>query len=96
MLLINTKKSGSQPSGYHRHGKASGGANGNGYDIYDLYDLGEFYQKGSIATKFGTKDELLSLSKKAKELGIGADHKERCKVIEVDENGLRLSRSEWD
>ena len=68
-------------------------ANGNGYGIYDLYDLGEFDQKGSVATKFGTKDDLLSLSRKAKELGIdllsdavlnhnaGADNKERCKVI---------------
>ncbi len=30
-----------------------------GYGIYDLYDLGEFDQKGSIRTKYGTKDELL-------------------------------------
>ena len=27
--------------------------------MYDLYDLGEFDQKGSIATKYGTKDEYL-------------------------------------
>ncbi|TVY73368.1 Alpha-amylase [Lachnellula suecica] len=78
--------------------KASGGASGNGYDIYDLYDLGEFDQKGSVATKWGTKEELLTLSKKAKDLGIGllfdavlnhkagADKKERCKIIEVDDN----------
>ncbi|KAK5004112.1 hypothetical protein LTR28_009332, partial [Elasticomyces elasticus] len=25
---------------------------GNGYDVYDLYDLGEFDQKGSRATKW--------------------------------------------
>lgn len=30
-----------------------------GYGIYDLYDLGEFDQKGSIPTKYGTKEELL-------------------------------------
>lgn len=80
--------------------KASAGAQGNGYDVYDLYDLGESDQKGSVATKFGSKDELLELSEKAKELGIGmlfdavlnhkagADGKERVEVIEVDSNGM--------
>lgn len=32
-----------------------------GYGVYDLYDLGEFYQKGTIPTKYGTKDEYLAL-----------------------------------
>ena len=32
-----------------------------GYDPYDYFDLGEFNQKGSAATWFGTKDELLDL-----------------------------------
>ena len=31
--------------------KANGGGSSVGYDIYDLYDLGEFDQKGSIKTK---------------------------------------------
>jgi alpha-amylase len=44
---------------------------GNGYDIYDLYDLGEFDQKGGKTTKWGTKEELLSLANKAKKSGIG-------------------------
>ncbi|EAA30628.3 Amy1 [Neurospora crassa OR74A] len=34
---------------------------GNGYDIYDLYDLGEFEQKGSRKTKWGGKEELQQL-----------------------------------
>ncbi|KAL1598605.1 hypothetical protein SLS60_007745 [Paraconiothyrium brasiliense] len=71
---------------------------GNGYDIYDLYDLGEFDQKGARATKWGTKEDLLELSKLAKEKGVGlhwdavlnhkagADKTEKCRVIEVDEN----------
>jgi alpha-amylase len=71
---------------------------GNGYDIYDLYDLGEFDQKGSTKTKWGSKEELLALSKKGKEIGVGlywdavlnhkaaADNKEKCMAIEVDEN----------
>jgi len=29
-----------------------------GYAAYELWDLGEFYQKGSIRTKYGTKAEL--------------------------------------
>ena len=29
-----------------------------GYGAYDLYDLGEFNQKGTIPTKYGTKQEL--------------------------------------
>lgn len=39
--------------------KGIGGKNEVGYGVYDLYDLGEFDQKGSIATKYGTKDEYL-------------------------------------
>jgi len=73
---------------------------GNGYDIYDLWDLGEFDQKDGKRTKWGTKEELLELSKKAKELGVGlyldavlnhkagADDKETFEVIDVDENGM--------
>ena len=30
-----------------------------GYSVYDLYDLGEFNQKGSIETKYGYKDEYI-------------------------------------
>lgn len=36
------------------------GTNGVGYAVYDLYDLGEFDQKGSVATKYGTKAEYLA------------------------------------
>ena len=39
--------------------KAAGGKQDTGYAVYDLYDLGEFNQKGSIETKYGTKDEYL-------------------------------------
>lgn len=40
--------------------KAMGGKNDTGYGVYDMYDLGEFNQKGSIETKYGTKDEYLA------------------------------------
>ena len=42
------------------------GAEGNysvGYDVYDLYDLGEFDQKGSVRTKYGTKEEYIAAVK---------------------------------
>lgn len=39
--------------------KAAAGKHSVGYDVYDLYDLGEFDQKGSVRTKYGTKEELL-------------------------------------
>jgi hypothetical protein len=35
------------------------------YDAYDLWDLGEFNQKGSVETRWGTKDELLRASRVA-------------------------------
>ena len=40
--------------------KGAGGQNDTGYGVYDLYDLGEFDQKGTTETKYGSKDEYLS------------------------------------
>ncbi|KIL49457.1 alpha-amylase [Jeotgalibacillus soli] len=73
----------------------------NGYGVYDLYDLGEFDQKGTIRTKYGTKDELLEAIKACHNVGInifidvvmnhkaGADETEVFQVVEVDaENRL--------
>lgn len=37
------------------------GTNDVGYGVYDLYDLGEFDQKGSVRTKYGTIEELKEL-----------------------------------
>ncbi|XP_073133468.1 uncharacterized protein [Henckelia pumila] len=39
--------------------KAASGGYSAGYDVYDIYDLGEFDQKGTIPTKYGTKQEYL-------------------------------------
>lgn len=79
--------------------KGQDGANASGYDAYDLYDLGEFDQKGSVRTKYGTKEGYVSAIRVLKENGIGvyadvvlnhkggADEKERVRVIKVnDEN----------
>lgn len=39
--------------------KGIGGGGDVGYGVYDMYDLGEFDQKGSVRTKYGTKGEYL-------------------------------------
>lgn len=38
--------------------KAMSGGYSVGYDVYDLWDLGEFHQKGTRRTKYGTREEL--------------------------------------
>lgn len=69
---------------------------GNGYDIYDLYDLGQFDQKGSRSTKWGSQEELEALVLQAQRLNIqvywdavlnhkaGADYTEQFLATEVD------------
>ncbi|KAK9378957.1 glycoside hydrolase superfamily [Kockiozyma suomiensis] len=71
-------------------------SSGNGYDIYDLWDLGEFDQKGSKPTKWGSKDDLLELSAVAENCNVllytdavlnhkaAADKTEKCLVVDVD------------
>ncbi len=48
---------------------ASGGLD-VGYGVYDMYDLGEFNQKGSVATKYGTKDQYLAAINAAHAAGV--------------------------
>jgi alpha-amylase len=43
------------------HKAANLGGPSMGYDPYDYYDLGEFNQKGSLPTWFGSRSELLAL-----------------------------------
>ncbi|ODN77445.1 hypothetical protein L202_04623 [Cryptococcus amylolentus CBS 6039] len=71
---------------------------GTGYDIYDVWDLGEFDQKGSVGTKWGKKEDLLKAIKTASDKGIityidavmnhkaGADDKEEFLATMVDQN----------
>ena len=40
--------------------KGSAGGYSVGYDPYDLFDLGEFDQKGSVNTKYGNKKDYLN------------------------------------
>ena len=41
-----------------------------GYGVYDMYDLGEFDQKGTVRTKYGTKEEYLEAIRSFHEAGI--------------------------
>ena len=78
--------------------KADSGADSVGYDCYDLYDLGEFEQKGTTATKYGTKEEYLKAIKTLKDNGLrvmadivlnhkaGGDELETFMVVQVDED----------
>ncbi|AJS60555.1 alpha-amylase [Paenibacillus sp. IHBB 10380] len=73
-------------------------AEDRGYATYDLYDLGEFDQKGTVRTKYGTKQQLVDAIHACHDHGIGvyvdlvmnhkagADEKETFQVIEVDEH----------
>jgi len=77
--------------------KGAKGIEDVGYAVYDLYDLGEFDQKGSVPTKYGTKDEYLEAIKALKDEGIevladivlghrmGADEQERIFAYGHDE-----------
>jgi len=50
--------------------KGLSGNNSMGYDVSDYFDLGQFAQFGTTKTRFGSKDELLTLIQKAHDLNI--------------------------
>ena len=67
-----------------------------GYGVYDLFDLGEFDQKGTVRTKYGFKEDYLQAIQALKDAGIqpmadvvlnhkaAADDLEEFEVVEVD------------
>jgi len=76
--------------------KGESGGYSVGYDSYDLFDLGEFEQKGSVATKYGDKQQLLAAvnALRSHNIGVlldvvlnhkmGADEKEQVSVNRVN------------
>lgn len=50
--------------------KGQGGGYDVGYGVYDMFDLGEFDQKGTVRTKYGTKDEYVQAIATAHDNGI--------------------------
>lgn len=85
--------------------KGCAGTNDVGYSVYDLYDLGEFNQKGTIPTKYGTKDEYINAIRVLRENNIkvladivlnhkmGADEEEEVLAVQDDENDRNVSLS---
>ncbi len=81
-------------------------SNDTGYGPYDLYDLGEFDQKGTVRTKYGTKDELITLINAIHERRIqvyadvvlnhkaGADSSEKFMAVKVDSNDRNIQIEE--
>ena len=75
--------------------KGSGGGYDVGYGVYDLYDLGEFDQKGTTRTKYGTRQEYLAAIDSAHQAGLqvyadivlnhrdGGDERERVQAVPV-------------
>ncbi|MEO0455201.1 MAG: alpha-amylase [Cyanobacteria bacterium P01_A01_bin.114] len=41
-----------------------------GYGVYDLFDLGEFDQKGSVRTKYGTREQYIAATKTLQAAGV--------------------------
>src|ERR1043165_7869783 len=76
--------------------KSANGMHEPGYAVYDLFDLGEFDQKGSIPTKYGTRAEYIAAINSFHEKGIkvladivlnhkfGADEQEIAPVRRVN------------
>jgi len=73
---------------------------GNGYDCYDLWDLGEFDQKWSRSTKWGSREDLAELMLVAKVMNMtviwdavlnhktAGDATEPCWAVEVDPKSM--------
>jgi alpha-amylase len=73
--------------------KGTGGGYDVGYGVYDWFDLGEFDQKGTVRTKYGTRDQFIAAVKAAQNNGIqiyadvvfnhkdGGDETERIRAI---------------
>lgn len=86
--------------------KGTRGAHSDGYDVYDLYDLGEFDAKGSVRTKYGTKEEYLQAIAALHEAGIqayvdivvnhmgGGDETETIPVLKMDPEDRNVAISE--
>lgn len=78
--------------------KANGGGYDVGYGVYDLFDLGEFDQKGTVRTKYGTKQEYIAAVQAAHQAGMqiyadvvfnhksGGDAEEEFEAIPFDPN----------
>jgi alpha-amylase len=86
--------------------KGLGGAADVGYGVYDMYDLGEFDQKGSVRTKYGTRPEYLDAIHRLQAAGvqvypdavlnhrIGGDETEMVKATPYPQNNRLAPKGE--
>lgn len=78
--------------------KGTHGQDDAGYGVYDMYDLGEFNQKGTVRTKYGTQTQYRKCVEALHQEGItviadivlnhklGSDGVERVKALSIDPN----------
>src|SRR5690349_2089216 len=81
--------------------KGAAGGVDVGYSVYEMYDLGEFDQKGSVRTKYGTRAQYLTALERIQDAGLhvyadtvlnhrmGADVVERVKAIPFQKDDRR-------
>lgn len=81
--------------------KGMNGARDVGYAVYDMYDLGEFDQQGTVRTKYGTKDAYLAAVRALRGAGlqvyadavlnhrIGGDAVERVRAVPYHKDDRR-------
>lgn len=86
--------------------KGASGINDVGYGVYDMYDLGEFDQKGTVPTKYGTKAEYLAAIAAMHQAGVqvladvvlnhrmGADECEQAQAVEDAGNNRNCAVSQ--
>lgn len=87
--------------------KGWAGANDVGYAVYDLFDLGEFDQKTSTRTKYGTRAQLLDCIQQCKHAGLhvyadivinhrmGADAIEKTRALHVAYGDRNRALGDW-
>lgn len=86
--------------------KGMDGDHANGYDSYDIYDLGEFDQRGAVRTKYGTKQEFIAAVQAGRRAGLkvyadivlnhmgGAEEREEIMVRKVNPHNRKEFISE--
>jgi alpha-amylase len=87
--------------------KGMGGIYDVGYGVYDLFDFGEFNQKGTVRTKYGSRKDYETCISKAKHCGLsvyadvvlnhkmGADHKQSVTAVPVDPYNRNRTAGHW-
>ena len=88
--------------------KGQAGINDVGYGVYDLWDLGEFDQKDTVRTKYGTREDYIEAVRALQDAGVqvlgdivlnhkmGGDELEEIEATEVDPSNRAEDLAEPD